>query len=146
MASLRVFRDQRGSAAAEFALLLPVFALLVLGIFHFCALVYASSSLHWAVEQAARCAAVSRLNTGLSCGTTTSTTEAYALQIYKGPNIGLSAGSFTAQAVTDANGNTCRQVSGTGTYRIQTGLVNVDVPLSASACFPAATTPTWAAS
>jgi len=137
----RAFLQQAGgSAAAEFALLVPVFALLVLGIFNFCALVYASSSLHWAVEQAARCAAVSHMNTGLGCGTTISSTQSYASSIYQGPRI-----SPTFTAATDSS-NSCRRVSGSGTFRIQTGVVNVSVPLTATACFPADTSVSWAAS
>jgi Flp pilus assembly protein TadG len=129
--------QDRGSSAVEFALVFPVMALLVFGIFHLCFLVYANANLHWAVEQAARCAAISQRNTGLSCQHP-SNTQSYALSVYKGPNIGLSVSSFTATTATN-----CRQVSGSGTYPIRTGFVNLNVPLSATACFPADTTTPW---
>lgn len=130
-------RQDRGSSAVEFALVFPVMAILVFGIFHLCFLVYAAAGLHWAVEQAARCAAVSQKNTGLSCQHP-SNTQTYALSVYQGPNIGLSSGSFTA-----TTGTNCRQVSGAGTYPIRTGFVNLNVPISARACFPADTTNPW---
>jgi hypothetical protein len=58
--------------------------------------------------------------------------------MYQGPNIGLTSSSFTA-----TTGTHCRQVSGSGTYPIRTGFVNLNVPISAQACFPADTTTAW---
>jgi hypothetical protein len=143
------WRGIGGSAAAEFALLVPVFALLVFGIFHFCALLYAASSLHWSVEQAARCASVSVRNTGLDCGTTINSTETYAGDIYKGPRLTelTFAHDVDSEHVTGVD-SACagRRVAASGTYEIRTGFLNVDVPISATACFPADTTVTWNAS
>jgi Flp pilus assembly protein TadG len=132
-------RDEQGSAAVEFALLVPVTLLLLLGIFHLCFVTYAAGSLHWAVEQAARCASVGQRNTGLSCGTSISSVQTYARSIYQGP---LVSPTFTASEVTSATTGYCRQVTGSGTYRIILGFVNVDVPVNATACFPEANTGT----
>lgn len=127
-----------GSSALEFALVMPVTALLLLAIINLCFLVYATVSLHWSVEQAARCAAISQRNTSLSCQHP-SNTQSYALSVYKGPNIGLTTSSFTA-----ANGTNCRMVSGSGSYSIRTGFVNLPaVQISAQACFPADTSSAW---
>jgi hypothetical protein len=87
------------------------------------------------VEQAARCASVGQQNTGLSCGTTKASVQTYAASIYQGPLVNP---SFTASENT-TTGN-CREVDGSGTYRIMLGFVNVDVPVTATACFPEATT------
>jgi Flp pilus assembly protein TadG len=126
-------RDERGSAAVEFAMVVPVMLIMLLGIFHMCFVTYATASLHWTVEQAARCAAIGQQNTGLSCGTSESSVQTYASTIYKGP---LVSPSFIATEVTDSTTGYCRKVAGTGTYRIILGFVNVDVPVSATACFP----------
>ena len=126
-----IARDERGSAAAEFALLIPVTVLLLLAVFHLCAVVYASANLHYSVEQAARCAATSQLNTNAACGTTQATATAYAQGLYRGPGIGGTYGS------TDDTADNCRQINVTGAnYVIALGFVNVTIPLSAQACFP----------
>src|SRR5258708_3963917 len=131
--------DERGSSAVEFAMILPPFLILVLAVFNLSYLAYAASSLHWTVEQAARCAAISQRNTSLSCGTMTST-KTYAASIYKGPSIGLSTSSFT---LTNDTTNKCRKVAASGTYNIGAGFVSVNAPLSATACFPADTSQAW---
>ena len=119
-------------------MILPALLILSLGVFHLCYAVYAASCLHWAAEQTARCAAMSQQNTGTTCGTTIATAQTYATGLYRGPK--LSALTFTG---TDDTTNGCRRMQGSGTYRIATGFVNVDVPISAKACFPVAPTPTW---
>jgi len=121
-------RDEQGSAAVEFALLVPVTLVLLLGIFHLCFVTYAAGSLHWAVEQAARCASVGQRNTGLPCGTSIASVKAYAASIYQGPLVNL---DFQPRDM-----GYCRRVYGEGTYKIILGFVNVDVPVSATACFP----------
>lgn len=133
--------NQSGSAAAEFGLLLPALLILAFGIFHLCYAVYAASNLHWAVEQSARCAAMSQQNTGLSCGTGQSETTTYAQGLYSGPKLN----SLTF-ASADDTADGCRKVSGSGSYHIPLGFLSVDVPMSAKACYPVAPSPTWAAS
>lgn len=126
-------RDEQGAAAVEFAMVVPVTVLLLLAIFHLCFAVYATSTLHWAAEQTARCASVAQLNTGLSCGTAQPAARTYAAAIYHGPLVNL---SFQTQEIMDNTSGWCRQVSGSGTYRIVLGVVNIDVPVSATSCFP----------
>lgn len=135
-------REEGGSAAAEFALLIPATILLVMAIFHLCAVLYATANLHWAVEQASRCAATSQLNTNTPCGTTQATATAYAQQIYRGPGVGGTYGSL------DDTTHNCRQINLTGAaYAISLGFVNANIPLSAQACFPVAPGgPSWPAS
>jgi Flp pilus assembly protein TadG len=123
--------DERGSAAAEFALLIPVTVVVLLAIFNLCAVLYASADLHFAVEQASRCAATSQVNTNTSCGTTQATAVTYAQGLYTGPGVGGTYGSL------DDTTNNCRQINVTGAvYKISLGFVNVSIPLSAQSCFP----------
>jgi Flp pilus assembly protein TadG len=132
-------RDEQGAAAVEFALVIPVAMLLLMAIFHMCFMSYATGSLHWTVEQAARCASVGQQNTGVSCSTNTTTgpsigdVQNYAASLYKGPLTGV---QFLADEVSDATTGYCRRVTGTGNYRIVALFVNFTVPISATACFP----------
>jgi Flp pilus assembly protein TadG len=129
--SFALARDESGSAAAEFALLIPVTIVVVLGIFHLCAALYASADLHYTVEQASRCAATSQVNTSTPCGASQATATTYAARIYSGPGVGGTYGSL------DDTTNNCRQINVTGAnYRISLGFVNVNIPLSAQSCFP----------
>lgn len=131
---IRSFRmDARGASAVEFAFVLPGVLLLILAVYNLCFVAYAASNLHWAAEQAARCAAMSQQNTGVPCGTTRSTAQTYAVGLYKGPTI---TPSFTASEDTSNSQSPCRKLVGTGTYRIAAGYVNLSVPISATACYP----------
>ena len=51
-------RDSRGASAAEFALILPMFLLLVLGIIEVGRMLSTKNTLQYAVERAARCAVI----------------------------------------------------------------------------------------
>jgi Flp pilus assembly protein TadG len=135
-ADFDLLRQDRGSSAVEFALVLPAVAILLFAIINLCYLVYAAAGLHWAVEQAARCAAISQKNTGLSCQTK-SQTQTYASAIYRGPAI---SPTFTAVEDTTNSNAPCRKVSGSGSYLLRFGVMNLSVPLDAKACFPEANT------
>jgi Flp pilus assembly protein TadG len=66
--SLRAFRRRcrnRGATAVEFALILPILLLCVLGLIEFARAVWTQATLDYVVEAAARCAAVD----SLTCGT-----------------------------------------------------------------------------
>ncbi len=122
---VRFLADRCGSSAAEFALVLPLFLLLVLGTIHISFAVYAASTLHWAVEAAARCASV---RAGSTCPTFADI-QTYAASMYQGPGIGA---NFVASVDL-----TCgSRVTGTGSYGVHAGLLNVTIPLSATACYP----------
>ena len=126
-----IVRDEAGSAAVEFALLIPVTIVLVLAIFHLCAALYATANLHFAVEQASRCAATSQQNTNTACGVSQATAKAYAQGLYKGPGVG---GTY---ASADDTANNCRKIEVTGAaYGVSLGFVSMNIPLSAQSCFP----------
>ncbi|MGH6910231.1 MAG: TadE/TadG family type IV pilus assembly protein [Phenylobacterium sp.] len=121
----RLWADRGGASAVEFAIVLPVFILLVLGSMSAAFLVFAVSSLNYAVQDAARCAAVNKT----LCSNAT-TTAKYALSKYAGPPI---APVFTYS--TAGCGNT---VSATGTFSLEIIPEMSNIPLKASACHPAA--------
>ena len=119
---VRLWRCERGSTAVEFAIILPALAMLIIGIISACLLVLSAASLHYAVEQAARCYSVS----ASQCGST-SDTQTYAQNYYRG----MSTPTFIAS--TPACGH---QVSATVTIVLNAAVSAWSVPLSATACFP----------
>jgi Flp pilus assembly protein TadG len=128
-------RDERGASAAEFALVIPLVVMLVLGTLHMSLATYTAVSLHYAVEETARCLSVSGNNPS---GATTacsdpSQVQAYGQSRYRAFYNISPQFSVVSPAVTCTNG---KQVAGSGTYTIALGLLNVSIPISAYACFP----------
>jgi Flp pilus assembly pilin Flp len=123
----RYWRDECGAGAAEFALVLIPFLALIFGIIGLSLMLYANQTLHYAVESAARCASVQSTTT---CDTP-GHIQAYATARYSGPLI-TPVFTYTAGGC----GPSGHTVGVTATYPLRTGLVNVDVPLGATACFP----------
>ncbi len=120
----RAWACERGATAAEFALILPALVLLTIGSINVSIMMFAVSQLHFAVEKAARCVAIS----STLCPTPTT----YAQSLYKGPT--LTGLAFTKPA--SSCGSNGAQILGTGTYNFVTGLANIPVNLSATACHP----------
>lgn len=119
----RLGRAQGGGAAVEYALVLPAFVTLIVGGLCAAQLAFAANSLHFAVEDAARCAAV---KTTVCTGATT--TISYAQARYSGPQI---SPSFSYS--TSGCGHT---VSASGSYPIILAAYTLNVPVSAEACYP----------
>lgn len=121
-----------GAAAAEFALVLPVFLVLIFAIVSFGGVLYAYTQLHFATEDAARCYSVKT-----DICDNAADTKTYALSHYTGPNIGV---DFPTATITQtgacfgaSQGHT---VTGSGTYAVNVGFFNFSIPMSATACFP----------
>ena len=118
-----VLNDARGTAAVEFALVAPVFVGLAVGAFYVCLCLFLTGSLHYAVEQAARCASV---NTTV-CSSSTAITS-YAQNHYFGPG---GSPNFTYAAAACGN-----SVTASMSYVLDVGLRRFTIPVSATACFP----------
>jgi len=119
----RYWKDECGSGAAEFVIVLIPFAALIFAIIHLCLMFYANQTLQFATEAGARCYSVDSVN----CNTT-GAVQTYASGKYKGPNI-----SPTFVAAATGCGHT---VTGTGSYSFNAVVGRFTVPLSATACFP----------
>jgi hypothetical protein len=117
----RLRTDRSGASAVEFAIILPVFVLLVLGSISAATLLFAMSGLNYAVEDAARCAAVNKT----LCPDAVSTTN-YALSKYVGPPI--------APVFTYSTGGCGNTVTATGVYSLDLVPQLSQVPMKASAC------------
>jgi Flp pilus assembly protein TadG len=132
-------RAEQGASTAEFAMVLPILLLLVLGLIHFGMLLFTATQLHWATEDAARCASVSlqcRVGQVSTGAVNTTTVRAWAAKRYHG--LAVATFDYSPSGTCSQTGGTPngRLVTATATYNINTGIFAKAVPLSASACFP----------
>lgn len=118
-----IYRNQNGTTAVEFAIIAPVFILLIFGTIGLCSALFLVGSLQFAVEDGARCAAVKTT----ICSDATSTI-AYTQSRYLGPNV---SPTFTYASATCGN-----SVSASVSYLMNVGFKTLVVPISATACFP----------
>ena len=116
-------RDQRGTTAVEFAIIAPVLILLLIGTIAVCLALFLVGSLHFAVEDGARCASVKT-----TICADAATTIAYTQSRYLGPNV---SPAFTYAAAACGN-----SVTGSISYTMDVGLKKFVIPISATACFP----------
>lgn len=125
--AIQILRDEGGAAALEFAILAPVFFLIIFGIIAFGILFWTQVGLQHGAEMAARCASI---NTTLCPNGNPSAVTSYAMQQAFG--LSLPASTFTYS--TPACGN---QVSATYTF-VMPDILNLSpLTLTAQACFPA---------
>jgi Flp pilus assembly pilin Flp len=116
-------RDEQGTTAVEFAIVAPVFIALLVGTLSVCVGLFLIGSLHYAVEEGARCASIKTT----ICSDAV-TTVAYAQSHYFGPNL---TPTFTYAAAACGN-----SVSASISYSMNVGFRTFVVPISATACFP----------
>jgi Flp pilus assembly pilin Flp len=116
-------RDQQGTTAVEFAIIAPVFISLLIGTMALCLALFLVGSLHFAVEDGARCASVKT-----TICADAATTVAYTQSRYLGPNV---SPTFTYAAAACGN-----SVTGSISYSMDAGFRTFTVPISATACFP----------
>ncbi|HYC13069.1 MAG TPA: TadE family protein [Stellaceae bacterium] len=119
----RRLRAKRGATAAEFAAILPAFIAITLGIMEFGRLMWTKSALNYAVEEAARCAAI---NTS-TCGTQSQ------VQSFAASHSGQTFAASVFALSTPACGT---QVSASYPFQFIVPLVNFSVTLQASYCYP----------
>jgi Flp pilus assembly protein TadG len=123
----RIWRDQGGASAVEFALIAPVFFLLIFGIIACGLLFWTQVGLQHGAEMAARCASI---NSTLCPSNNPSAITNYAMQ----QTLGLSLPASTFAYTTPA----CRnQVSASYTFQFPDILNLGPLTLTAQACFPA---------
>jgi Flp pilus assembly protein TadG len=119
----RLLRNEEGAAAIEFALYSTAFLAMLFGGIYASILGYTSSSLHAAVESAARCRAM-----GTTC-TDATTTQTFAAAKFHN----LTGSTATFVSTTQACGN---QVTASMNYDLKYIIGRRTVALSAAACFP----------
>lgn len=115
--------DEQGTTAVEFAIIAPVFIALLIGTMVLCVGLLLVGSLHFAVEDGARCASVKT-----TICSDAATTVAYTQSRYFGPAV---SPTFTYAAAACGN-----SVSASISYSMDVGFRTFVVPISATACFP----------
>jgi len=118
---------ERGVAAVEFALILPILLLCVLGLIEFARAIWTQATLDYAVEAAARCAAIDTNTCGTDVGI-----QNYAASKAPGLSFANPASTFT---VTRPSCGV--QVNARLPFDfLAPALLPYSPTLSASACFP----------
>lgn len=120
----RFVMDRSAATAAEFALVVPVFLLIVFGTINTAITMSAIIQMHYAAERTARC-----LSVNVTGACTAANVDTYAKTFYNGPAVT----GLTFTRTTPACGN---KVVGAGSYEMLTGFSSTSVNLSASACYP----------
>lgn len=121
----RIWRDEQGASALEFAITAPVFFLFIFGTVELGLMFWTQAGLQHGAEMAARCASI---NTTLCPNSNPSAITSYATQQAFG--LTLPASTFTYS--TPACGN---QVNASYAFQFY-GLDLGPLTLSAQACFP----------
>ena len=119
-----IWSNDRGTTAVEYAIVAPIFIGLVVSAFYFYMALFLVGSLHYAVEEGARCASVRTLQ----CSDN-STIISYTNSHYFGPAV---SPTFTYTPNLPC-GNS---VSASTNFVANLGLQSVTIPITASACFP----------
>jgi hypothetical protein len=117
-------RDGAATTAAEFALVLPLFLLVVFGTINTALALSAVTRLHFVTERAARCLSV---DTSGVCSL--DNINSYAKTRY-------SVGGVSDLIFVATKPNCGYKVQGAGTYEILTGIGSIPIHISASACYP----------
>jgi Flp pilus assembly protein TadG len=117
-----------GTALLEFAIALPVFAMLLFGIFEFGRVLWIENALHYSVQQAARCASIN-VN---SCGSA-SAIQSYAAGL---AGAGIPSSAFSVSLSTSCGSVTGSKVSASYTVPLSIPYFSFSPTLSASSCFP----------
>ena len=122
--AIRLFRDEQGASAIEFAICSTAFFAMLFGGIYASIVGYTSASLHGAVEAAARCRAL-----GTTCKDDAAA-KTYATSVFH--QITSATPTFTVDT-TQACGN---QVTGTITVYFDWIVGRTSKQLSAQSCFP----------
>jgi len=127
-AARRFLKEERGSAAVEFALVIGFVAMTVISVISGSMMFYTYANLNMAVENTARWAAIRRTVDGTD-------PSSAALQA-QGDAYYAGLSSTPAFALASCGAGTGKQVSATANFGFATGFKAVAIPISAVSCYP----------
>ena len=116
--------DEAGAAAVEFSLVFSAFVMFIVGSFYLAGMLFVGSSMQFATQAAARCASVDTTNCASNAAVQT-----YAASKYSGGRLATPA--FVATTPTCGH-----KVDASVTYVFDVGMRKINVPLTATSCFP----------
>ena len=119
----RLWANEQGATAVEFALVAPLVVMLLVGIMSLSLMLLSIGSMHFAVQAAARCAS----------GNPTACSSSSAIVAYANSRY---FGALITPVFTYAPAACGNQVSASVTYTLDVGMYKQSVPLSATSCFP----------
>jgi len=120
--------NRQGTTAVEFAIVAPVFIALLIGTIALSVGLFLIGSLHYAVEEGARCASVKTACADATGKPDATATVTYTKNHYFGPDV---SPTFTYAAAACGN-----SVSASISYSMNVGFRTLVIPISATACFP----------
>jgi Flp pilus assembly protein TadG len=122
--ALALWRERTGATAIEFALVMPLVLMVMIGGINLCLVAYTIAGLHYATEAASRCASLD----ATTCGTS-ATVNTYAKNRFI--NVSGATPTFTL-----ASASCGFKVTASMTYPLNLGVRAVNLPLSSQACMP----------
>jgi Flp pilus assembly protein TadG len=128
----------RGAAAIEFAIVLPILLLLVLGLIEVGRAIWTQTTLDYAVQAAARCYAIGHAVAGATCETAAQTQQ-YAVDHAPGLSLSTDIFNVTIEACDGAGGGVPGvkvAVPSLPFDWLVPALLPYSTTLSASTCFP----------
>jgi Flp pilus assembly protein TadG len=120
----KLVRSDQGTSAIEFALVSPALMLFIVGTVYLFGALFVTGSLHYAVEESARCRAI-KTNVCPSSDTTVT----YANGVFNG--LGFVTPTFTV-----SNPSCGYMVVGTANFVFDFGLSSTTYPITATSCYP----------
>jgi Flp pilus assembly protein TadG len=136
---IRYVRNQDGTSAVEFALVLIPLLVIIMGLIGLCIVMYFNATMQHSVEDSARWASI---QTTVNSGTapTSTAVQSHFSGRYIGPTIDTFTYSPAATAVTCSSAGTGTQtfhrVYAHAVYNLNAVLGSIPFDLQASACFP----------
>jgi len=118
----RAFSNTSGAAAVEFALLVPVLILFLFGIIECGRILWTENALQFAVERAARCAAINTT----TCGNAVQIQTYAATQMY---------GQSVSSSIFSSSSASCGNLV-TASLPFTALVISVNVTLTAKSCRP----------
>ena len=127
-------RDQRGATAAEFAILMPVFCMMVFGLIEVSRAMYMGASVQWAVDRAARLVVI---NPEVSNTAISDAIHGYLTTVAGNPTVNITT------TVVDYGGSPVVRVSATYSHTVYGPFMSgVTIPFSFVTLVPRPDLPT----
>ncbi len=125
----KIFRSRCGATAVEFALVAPIFLIMVIGVFELGRAMWIKASMQYAVEETTRYAIV-------NTSATTSTLATYASTAFTSSGISITGVTFSATEAT-TGGITYMSITGSYDFSVIVPLVPIpDITISAKSRIP----------
>lgn len=135
---LRFLDNDNGSTVAEFALVLSVAIVFIFGLLNISLVMYTTTRMHWAAEDAARCASVRTACADANAAQKATKVTNWAASHYQGTSSSAVVWRYspTGTCSGSAASNTGHTVTGQTTYNLRAGVFYKSFQLYTTACYP----------